>query len=109
LPIGSSFALALYTEYDHHGWNPEFQVVACGGWMPDAETLRAATWTDPLSWRSDAEEYLLTSSAASGAEGFRDEEVVSVRLSRGNYRIEYAAVEAEYVGCFHRFSLLQKR
>lgn len=106
LPVGDAVALALYTEFDHHAWSPELHVVACGGWMPDAEVLDAAIWTDPILWRSEESEYLLTNSAANGLAGFRPEEVILVQLEVGSYRVEYAALEKEYVGCFHRFTLV---
>lgn len=102
LPVGDGSALALYTEFDKHAWNPEDLVVACGGWLPSRSQLANASWTDPITWETKDSEFLLMNSAASGCAGLRPDEFLEVSLTPGIYFVEFASLEAEYVGCFHR-------
>jgi hypothetical protein len=104
LAVGDGSALALYSESDQHGWAADESVVACGGWLPDPAQLRRAEWRDPLLWRTPDSDFLLMNAAASGAVDLQSGEATVVLLQPGTYRIEFAAVEAEYFGCFHRFT-----
>ena len=47
-------------------------------------------------------------SAASGTVDVKPDDAAPVLLEPGTYRIEYAEIEGEYVGCFHRFTLVQR-
>ena len=106
LPIGNASALALYTEYDEHTWDAPHSLVACGSWLPTEAELTGALWEDPLSWQVQDTEFLLINSAADGAAGLQTGEFMEVRLTHGEYVVEYAALESTYVGCFHRFTLV---
>jgi Immunity protein 21 len=106
LPIGNSSALVLYTEYDDHTWYEPYSIVACGGWLPSESELTAAHWEDPLAWEVGDTEFLLMNSAADGASGLRTDEYMEVCLVPGKYIVEYASLESQYVGCFHRLSLV---
>ena len=97
--------MALYTEFDEHTWNPEDLVVTCGGWLPSRSQLANANWTDPITWETKDSEFLLMNSAASGCAGLRHDEFLEVSLTPGIYFVEFANLEAEYVGCFHRLVL----
>lgn len=101
--MGDATVLVLYTEYDEHIWDATRSLVACGSWLPTDAELAAAVWKDPLPWQIRDSEFLLMNSAADGATGLRKDEFMEVRLAPGRYVIEYAALEAAYVGCFHRF------
>jgi hypothetical protein len=107
LDVADGSALALYTEFDAHGWIESLGVVACGGWIPSTSQMDQATWTDPLLWMATDREFLLMNSAASGTVDVRADDAVPLSLKPGMYRIEYARIEGEYVGCFHRFTSLQ--
>lgn len=96
--------LVLYTEFDAHTWDSARQIIACGSWLPRDEELRRANWGDPIEWRVDDADLLLMNSAADGAVGLRDEDFMSVHLLPGYYTVEYSPIEAEFVGCFHRFT-----
>ena len=43
-------------------------------------------------------------SAADGLAGLRPDDFVNVQLPRGECVVEYAQIEAEYIGGFHRFT-----
>jgi len=103
LPLAESTALVLYSEFDEHTWVQDRALVACGSWLPTDEELQCAVWSDPLTWEVSDTDFLLMNSAASGAEGLRDDDFLEVHLSPGKYIIEYSSIEATYVGCFHRF------
>ena len=105
LPIGNASAFVLYTEYDEHTWDATRSLAACGSWLPTEAELAAAVWEDPVPWQIRDSELLLINSAADGAAGLQKDEYMEVRLTPGRYVIEYAALEATYVGCFHRFTL----
>ena len=102
--LGNASALVLYSEYDEHTWDKEQGIIACGSWLPTPEQVASASWTDPLRWDSEYTEYVLMNSAAAGAE-LREDEYLKVTLPRGECLVEYASIEAEYVGCFHRITL----
>ena len=103
LPLGNASALVLYSEYDEHTWDSEHGIIACGGWLPTPQQIASASWTDPLRWNSEYTDYLLMNSAAAGA-ALREDEYMMVTLPRGECLVEYASIEAEYVGCFHRIA-----
>jgi Immunity protein 21 len=103
LSIGDSSALALYTEFDNHAWDEEKLIVACGGWLPTDEQVAKAQWSDALEWHIEEAEFLLLNSAASGILGLREDDFIDVHLHPGKYIVEYAEIESDYVGCFHRF------
>jgi hypothetical protein len=106
LPVADASALVLYTEYDEHTWHEPHGVVACGSWLPTEAELAGASWDDPLLWQVQETDFLLMNAAADGAAGLRADDFMEVRLVPGKYLIEYAALEFEYVGCFHRLSLV---
>ena len=103
--VGDGSALALYTEFDEHTWDHAGSLVACGSWMPSRSQLENATWSDSFTWETKDTEFFLMNSAASGFDGLKQDDFLEVSLIPGVYSIEYANLEAEYVGCFHRFSL----
>jgi len=105
LQVGNGSALALYTEFDEHTWDREGLVLACGSWLPSRIEMANAAWRDPFTWEAKESEFLLMNSAASGFEGLQQNEFLEVNLNPGVYVVEYASIEAEYVGCFHRFIL----
>ena len=47
---------------------------------------------------------LLLNSAADGKCDLRPDEFTTVSLKPGNYLVEFAFIEAEYVGCFTRLT-----
>lgn len=104
LPIADSSALALYTEYDEHTWDPLHNLVACGSWLPTEAELAAAEWEDPMTWEVRDTDFLLVNSAADGASGLYPGEFMEVRLTPGTYIVEFASIESTSVGCFHRFT-----
>jgi hypothetical protein len=106
LSIGDASALALYSEFDEHTWDSKRRVVACGSWLPSEDELSCAVWTDRLEWEIHDNEFLLVNSAASGAQGLSEDKYLPVLLQPGRYVVEYADLEANYVGCFHRFTLI---
>jgi Immunity protein 21 len=107
LSVGDSTALALYTEFDEHTWDTERMLVACGSWLPTDAELTGATWGDSLKWEVKDTDFLLMNSAVDSASGLHDDEFIEVRIPAGVYVIEYADIEANHVGCFHRFTLIQ--
>lgn len=106
LPLGNASALALYTEFDEHTWDDERKLVACGSWLPSTNELSGAVWSAPLEWEIHDSEFVLANSAASGAQSLNENEYLPVLLQPGRYVVEYAALEANKVGCFHRFKLI---
>jgi hypothetical protein len=102
--LGQSTALAIYSEHDEHTWMPEERVIASGSWFPTKEELQRANWTDAFDWRADFEHYLLLNSAADGKSGLRPDDFLPVQLKRGPYLVEFAFIEAEFVGCFTRLT-----
>jgi hypothetical protein len=106
IEVGKGLALVLYTEWDQVSWNPASKIVACGGWWPRLDQFESAHWIDPLRWSSDCTDYLLMNSAADGLAGLRPDDFVNVQLPRGECVVEYAQIEADYIGGFHRFTLL---
>ena len=104
IPLGVSSALVLYSECDEHAWMAKENVVASGSWFPTQEQLRLANWTDAFAWTAEFEDYLLLNSAADGKNDLRPDDYVSVKLQRATYLVEFAFIEAEYVGCFTRLT-----
>lgn len=102
--MGQASALVLYSEYDEHAWMADQYVVASGSWFPTAEQIKLANWTDPFVWNADFEEYLLLTSAADGKNDLQPDDYVPVSLKQGAYLVEFAFIEAEYVGCFTRLT-----
>jgi hypothetical protein len=95
--------LVLYTEFDLHTWDPEKRIVACGGWFPSEDELRRATWTDGVHWQTQETNLWLMNSAVDAERGISDDDYLPVHLEAGSYTIEYSDIEAQSVGCFHRF------
>jgi hypothetical protein len=104
LHLGQSSALVIYSEYDEHAWMPEDCIVASGSWFPTPEQLKWANWSDEFEWKADFEEYLLLNSAADGKSDLQPDDYVPVTLERGTYLVEFAFIEAEYVGSFTRLT-----
>jgi hypothetical protein len=104
LRLRQSSALVLYSEYDEHAWMAEEHVVASGSWFPTPEQIRLAKWTDGFDWKADFEQYLLLNSAADGKNDLRHDDCAPVNLQRGSYLVEFAFIEAEFVGCFTRLT-----
>ncbi|MDE2300793.1 MAG: hypothetical protein KGK18_21840, partial [Burkholderiales bacterium] len=104
LRLGQSSALVLYSEYDEHAWMADEHIVASGSWFPTPEQIRLAKWTDGFDWKADFEEYLLLNSAVDGKNDLRPDDYATVSLQRGSYLVEFAFIEAEYVGCFTRLT-----
>lgn len=102
--VGRGFAVVLYTEWDRVSWDPNWQVVACGGWWPSREQIEDAKWTDPLCWDSEHSDYPLMNSAADGSAGLRAHDFMKVALPYGECVVEYCRIVAEYIGGFHRFT-----
>jgi hypothetical protein len=107
VPVGDSAALSLYTEFDEHTWDEERQLIACGSWLPTNAELSNAVWSDPLVWEIQDSDFFLVNSAASGAQSLSSDELLRVLLQPGRYVVEYTDLEANLVGCFHRFTLVQ--
>ncbi len=107
LLVGDASALSLYTEFDEHTWDEDRKLVACGSWLPTDTELSKAVWSDPLEWEVQDSEFYLVNSAASGTDSLSSAELLPVLLQPGRYVIEYADLEANRVGCFHRFTLIQ--
>ena len=103
--LGDSSALVLYSEFDEHAWMEREGVVASGSWFPTQEQLQLANWTDAFDWKADFADYLLLNSAADGNSELRPEDCVEVKLQQGTYLVEFAFIEAEYIGCFTRLTL----
>ncbi len=108
LPLHDSSALALYTEFDQHLWDDDRKLVACGGWLPSDEELSVAVWSDPFDWSITDSEFLLMNSAENGEDGLPQGSFIDLRLSPGRYVVEYADLEAQYVGIFHRFTCVNE-
>lgn len=104
LEFGGTSVLALYTEFDLHTWDVRRHLVACGGWLPSDDDLRRGTWTDHIYWQTQHSDFLLMNSAADG-QHLRDEDYLPLQLAPGKYAVDYCDIEAESVGCFHRFAL----
>lgn len=102
LRLGQSSALVFYSEYDEHAWMAKENVVASGSWFPTTEQLRVANWTDSFVWHAEFEEYLLLNSATDGKCDLHPDDFTLVSLKPGTYLVEFAFIEAEYVGCFTR-------
>ena len=94
----------MYSEYDEHAWMTDESVVASGSWFPTPKQIRLAKWTDAFDWKADFEEYLLLNSAADGRNDLQPDDYAPVRLERGTYLVEYAFIEAEFLGCFTRLT-----
>ena len=103
LDFMGSTVLVLYTEFDLHTWDPEKRIVACGGWLPPDDELRRANWTDRVHWQTQETNLWLLNSAVDAELGLSDDDYLPVHLEAGSYTIEYSDIEAESVGCFHRF------
>ena len=103
--LGDSSALVLYSGYDEHAWMANEGVIASGSWFPTPDQIRLANWTDAFDWKADFDEYYLLNSAADGKNDLRPDDHAQVRLQRGTYRVEFAFIEGEYVGCFTRLTL----
>jgi hypothetical protein len=102
--LGDSSALVMYSEHDEHAWMAKDCVVASGSWFPTSEQLEQANWTDAFDWEADFDEYLLLNSAADGKNRLQPDDHLPVKLERGTYLVEFAFIEAEYVGCFTRLT-----
>jgi Immunity protein 21 len=106
LSVRDSTALALYTEFDEHTWDDKRMLVACGSWLPTDAELTSATWSDPLKWEVKETDFLLMNSAVDGESGLNAGEFVKVRIPVGRYIVEYAYIEGNSAGCFHRLTLM---
>lgn len=103
LPVGDSFALALYTEYDVVAWHPSLQLIACGGWIPTSTQLLDAAWTDYCEWTCADGDLILLNSAADGRKPLRSADSCPVCLQSAIFNVQQAALEADRVGLFYRF------
>jgi hypothetical protein len=101
--VGDSTALVLYSEWDEVAWDQSANIVACGSWWPNTEQLNSASWGDPLLWKSTYTEYLLINSAADGSVGLRADDYFEIQLPLGACTLEYAQIDADFIGGFHRF------
>ena len=104
LSLGDSTALVLYSEYDEHTWLADQNIVASGSWLPEPTRLNEATWGDVLQWQVNHTDYLLMNSASDGAGALREHDFMPVQLQAGPCVVEFAFVEGEYLGCFHRLT-----
>lgn len=104
--VGSACGLALYSEDDVYAWLPQYCVVASGGWVPDESSLQQAQWGDAVHWSTSTEDLVLLNSAANAADDLRDEDLLNVRLQPGDYLVEFAFIQSDLSGWFHRFTWL---
>jgi hypothetical protein len=105
VPVGTSYGLALYSEDDTYAWLPDQGIIASGSWVPDEQTLSGAGWGDPVLWKTKASDLVLLNSAANAAQDLRDEDMLSLWLSPGEYVVEFAFIKASHWGWFHRLTL----
>jgi len=104
LTLGHGSALVLYTEFDLHAWDDANHTLACGGWLPAAAQLDGAPWSDPFLWTVVDSDVVLINSAQTGFVAMQTDAYIPVHLVPGTYRVEYVDLEADSVGCFHRFT-----
>jgi hypothetical protein len=69
------------------------------------QTLSGAGWGDPVLWKTKASDLVLLNSAANAAQDLRDEDMLSLWLSPGEYVVEFAFIKASHWGWFHRLTL----
>ena len=106
LKCGDTSVLALYTEFDLHTWDISRNLVAGGNWLPSDDDLRRGEWTDSINWETEYSDFFLMNSAANGRD-LRNEDYLLFQLAPGKYTVDYCDLEAESVGCFHRFTLVE--